>query len=354
MSFKYIIECLVCGNKNLEQLIDLGVQPLVNNLKDNPRIKDEFYPMKVNFCPLCTHKQLSIAVDPGLLYSNYLYQTGASDSHKEFFKDFVKSLGPGGSVLDIGCNDGTLLKAFQDAEYNWELTGIDPANNLCEVAYSKLNRNAYIINDFYPTDQLECHIFHCIVAFNVFAHNIDPRAFLTQIKANLQPNGRAYILTTPARLENYYHEHISYFTPQSMCTLAGLCGLEVKSFKQVSMHNGGYLFELGHAPNDLTGKYFNISINNMVGYGASAGGTVLLNYFNLKLEYVIDDNPLKQGKYIPGINCPIYSSDHLANDSRDLNIVISAVNLYNEIVYKIKKLRPDHNDKFINLLDYSK
>ncbi len=348
--FKNLNECLVCGYDDLITHCDLGMQPLVNNLKDSPEQEERKFPILVNACRVCSHKQLSIAVDPKLMFSNYLYQTGASQSHRAFFLEFASSIDPGDAILDIGCNDGTMLEVFAQI-CEAQRIGVEPAQNLFIQAR---NKGSYIINDFFPTNELNGMEFDCITAFNVFAHNSDPHTFLKEMVKLLALNGRIYILTTRDDIGSFYHEHVSYFTPRSMMVLAEKCGLQMNSFKEVSMHGNSYLFELSKPDvvnHLLMGVALKINIkhsNNVVAYGASANGIVFLNHFDIRPEYVIDDNPLKQGKFIPGVNVPIYDNKHLAEDVRDLNIVILAYHLFDEIVNKIKVLRPNAKDKFIH------
>lgn len=336
---KELKECLVCGNQFLKKHLDLGIMPLVNNLTECIK-----YPLLVNECSVCTHRQLSISVDRELLYSDYLYQTGTSASHREFFRDFVGDLkATEGKVLDIGCNDASLLLEFDRYGW-WECVGIEPAKKLYQ---EEKNTNLKVINDFFPSSKIKGK-FDIITAFNVFAHNDNPGQFLIEMKKLLKEDGRIYILTTPARLDNYYHEHISYFNLRSMMTLVNICSLELKSFKNVSMHGESQLFEIGfkNKEQEIQGiGYF----SPVVGYGASASEIVLFNYHKIKPEYVVDDNELKQGKSIPGINSPIVSCETLKNDKRDLNIIV-AHNLFDEIVAKIKKLRPKRKDKFVRIV----
>lgn len=336
--------CLVCGNPELKEIYNLGLQPLINNLKTTPNSEELKFPIVVNSCPKCTHQQLSIAVDPELLFKNYLYTTGTSESHIEYFRQFAVMV-KGRSVLDIGCNDGSLLKCFQ--KIGCHVLGIDPAKNF-EVD------GIDIIKDFFPSKQIKSRKFDIITAFNVFAHNSNPREFLSAVAGHLTEKGRIYIQTTITNLGCFYHEHVSYFNPLSMFNLADQCGLECKSFKIVSMHKESYLFELAKKKEifvpDKDFYVKNKFKNPMVGYGSAASGMVLVNYFNLELEYVIDDNPLKQGKYIPGTNIPIYNSTGITRDYRDLTIFILAYNLFDEIVGKIKELRPFNKDIFIHPL----
>lgn len=343
MNFKRLDICVVCGGL-LKEYLDMGEIPLANNLKENPSEEDVKYPLFVNECIVCTHKQLSVAVEPDILFSNYLYQTGTSQSHLEFFKRITKviSLRGVGSVLDIGCNDGSLLRCFKDL--GWEVMGIEPCKNF------KYDEGITVLNGYFP--RKFDRNFDVITAFNVFAHNSDPRDFLRHMANLLKPNGMIFIITTPASLFNFYHEHISYFTPMSMSILANECELDIDSIVTSPMHGKSYLFELSRKKDVIIQS--KDTLNNLtypaVGYGASAGATVLLNYYGLNLEYIVDDSPTKQGKYVPGVNIPICDSKRLELDPRNLTIVITAFNLFEELKNKITKLRPNAKDTFINPL----
>lgn len=346
---KELDRCLVCGNDDLRELINLGDMPLANNLKDSAQSEDIKYPLIVNECPICTHKQLSIAVDPKILFSNYLYQTGTSQIHRDFFKQITRVISNKGigNVLDIGCNDGSLLKEFKNL--GWEVLGIEPSYRLADQCDKD---GIEVINEYFPIKDTSYGTFDVITAFNVFAHNNDPLGFLLGMADILNPNGRIYIITTPASLPNFYHEHISYFTPLSMNLLTCKCDLELNSFVVSPMHGKSYLFELSHKKEILIPSKDTLKgwLGPFVGYGASAGATVLLNYYGFNLEYIVDDTQAKQGKYVPGVNIPICDSKRLELDPRDLTIVITAFNLFDEIKSKIIKLRPHAQDTFINPL----
>lgn len=343
-----IENCLVCGYADLIDICNLGLQPLANNLKKNRDDADLKFPIVLNVCPMCTHKQLSVAVDHNILFSDYLYKTGTSKSHLDFFYSFVSSLGrwqDGNRVLDIGCNDGSLLRYFK--EKRWQCLGIEPSFNL---ARETMERGIPVINDFFPTKHAFQEKFHCITAFNVFAHNAQPLRFLTEMTNLLEKDGRIYIITTRANLiDNLYHEHISFFSPQSMLLLAKKAGLDMVSFKEVSMHGNAYLFELCHTKENAIEKPEAFTIKSpCVGYGSSAGATVLMNHYGWAPEYVVDDNQLKQWRFIPGVNVPVVHRTKLVEDSRDLNIIIFAHHLFDEIKVKIKSMRPNNNDTFIH------
>lgn len=343
---KELKKCLVCGNEDLKVYCDLGQMPLVNNLKESQEQEDLKFPLVVNECLICTHKQLSIAVEPSLLYSDYLYQSGVSNIHKKFFRIFSNETclsSHGRSILDIGCNDGSLLESFK--EHGFKVIGVEPCYNLASECDKK---GIEVINDFFPTNKLTGE-FDVITAFNVLAHNDEPQLFLFQMAQKLKEHGRIYVLTTPSRLDNYYHEHISYFTLQSMVILASKCGVEIASFKKVSMHGESYLFEMKKKEDKVVRTPQFSNKEHLVAYGASASEIVLFNIYKLYPEYIIDDNPLKVGKYIPGINSPIYGVDFLKLDKRNLTIIV-AHNLFDEISAKIKKMRPKMKDKLVRLI----
>jgi len=125
-------KCLACGNEHLTLAIDLGLQPLANNFLQEPG-QNEFYPLAVNRCSNCFHLQLTDVVDPEIIYKDYAYVSGTSQTYVEYMRWFAdwtqEYVGKThGTVLDIGCNDGTQLSMY--AKPDWKRVGVDPAENL--------------------------------------------------------------------------------------------------------------------------------------------------------------------------------------------------------------------------------
>lgn len=354
MSFKRLTRCLCCDSDRLRTFFSLGDQPLVNNLsKDNDGQK---YELAVNVCLNCGHNQLTIAVNPEILFSNYLYLSGASQQHRDYFKKFASKCS-GKSVLDIGCNDGSLLECFE----MWDKFGVEPARNLKEICDGK---GIKIYNDFFPTNI--DRTFDVITAFNVFAHNSDPYSFLYECIKLLSDEGTIYIQVSQkdmirnGEFDTIYHEHISYFTINSMSVLCNRLGVVLDNVDIVPMHGVSYLFEIRKksgmllerekfAEKAFAKKKDFKNPGPVVGYGASAKGIVAMNFIGILPEYVVDDNELKQDMVIPGVGCSILPSTKLSQDERDLNIIIFAWNMYDEIMAKIKQLRPGKNDTFLRL-----
>jgi len=136
----YKFECRSCNNMNLKRVVSLGYQPLANNLLNKKDDKHELYPLEVNYCPKCHNCQLSVAVDPKKMFSNYLYTSSTSSSFRNHFieatKNYIKQLKlkPKKSyIIDIGSNDGVALKPFKDEGFK-NILGIEPAKNLAKIA----------------------------------------------------------------------------------------------------------------------------------------------------------------------------------------------------------------------------
>ncbi len=136
----YKFDCRSCGNTNLKRVVSLGYQPLANNLANKKNEKCDLYPLEVNYCNKCHNCQLSVAVDPKKMFSNYLYTSSTSrvfrnhfvDAAKKYTKD-LKLNKKKSYIIDIGSNDGVALKPFLDLGFK-KILGIEPAKNLAKLA----------------------------------------------------------------------------------------------------------------------------------------------------------------------------------------------------------------------------
>jgi SAM-dependent methyltransferase len=377
MGFLELKECLCCGSTKLYKYLDLGHQPLANSFR--PALNAEVqYPLGLNVCKDCWHSQLTVVVDRDLLFKNYVYLSGTSKSHMDYFEKlsrdiYVETLSSENlDILDIGCNDGAFLRCFK--RFGWNLYGVDPAQNIESDGVHRLK-------GYFPDLKIDAQ-FDVITALNVFAHNADPLGFLVGCKAILKDYGFIKIQTSQRNMlingefDTVYHEHQSYFTINSMAKLCARAGLWLEDVEIVNMHGESYLFKIRKQKrkihyNDLfweehaQGKYempiyttFQERVDAiqmqifsvihpgkpLVGYGASAKGVVLLNNFNIRPEYVVDDNPLKQNTFVPGVGSLVVPSEALMQDPRDLVIMVLAWNMYDEIKAKILANRPTNKD----------
>lgn len=389
-------ECLACDSDNLILTLNLNNQPLANSYKNNKDEVQEEYPLAVNRCDDCFHVQLTHAVNPEIMFKDYLYVSGTSLTLKQYSKWFadytteyfetLSALRPT-SVLDIGCNDGSQLDAY--GTHRIKTFGIDPAQNLYKVS----SQRHIVWPEFFNMDFVlkTGKIFDIIVAQNVFAHNYDPKAFLRAARIAMSDDSLLFVQTSQADMiknnefDTIYHEHINFFNTKSMNELCTRVGLFLVDVIKTPLHGNSYLFVISR--NRLMARPANVfnaiemerkaglytdatyveyarkctevvtalkttldqfrgSSLPIVGYGAAAKGMTLLNYGKIELDYIIDDNPLKQNKFTPGMNILILGSQKLL-DERPTVFVPLAWNFYDEIKAKIKAARPNTRDLFV-------
>lgn len=347
--------CLACGNPDLKLGLDLGEQPLANDYTSSDPHK---YPLKLVYCNNCYHAQLSKFIDPEKLYRHYSYVSGTSDTLKQWFSDFADRFGNGTGkiVLDIASNDGSLLKEFE--KRSWSVLGVDPAENI--------ETDIPTLHEFFDEDFKWEAKFDLITAFNVLAHGPNPLSLLKGIYKNLREDGEAYVMVSQGNMfangqfDTIYHEHHSFFSPNSFQELANRAGFTDIQVGIEPIHGGSYLFGMTKKPNitqlpqnrpDFEGfadKANKIKPYKIVGYGAAAKGVVVINKLKQKLDYVVDEAPMKIGKKIPGTEIPIVSPYYMADDDDNLFIIIYAWNFIDEITDKINKLRPGRSDIIVS------
>ena len=295
------------------------------------------------------------------------------------------------TVLDIGCNDGTQLHYFKQLGVSTH--GIDPAENL----YSTSSKEHTIMCDFFNADSADKFLaqygkMDLVVAQNSFAHNPDPVGYLTALRRVINPDGLFFIQTSQANMvlnnefDTIYHEHVNFYNINSMRELCRRTGFNLVDVQKTPIHGTSYIFVLGvnrASPNRidnlieterLSGLYdlatyhawtrtVGETINRLrlqcrtfaergyklIGYGAAAKGNTLLNASKIQLDSIIDDNPLKQGLYSPGLHIPVVGIDSLTAISVNQPVVFIplAWNFYKEIRARILSHRSVEHDRFV-------
>ena len=387
-------ECIACGSKDLILTLNLGDQPLANNFTDDASKINNSYPLAVNRCKKCNHLQLTHIVDPAIIYKNYAYVSGTSQTYIDYMDWFAKWCREytdcwHGHVLDIGCNDGSQLDAF--ASLGFVTHGVDPAENLHNTSSEKGHQVVCGFWDKKSIKQLTHNKFNIVTCQNAFAHNPDPVKFLQLLESLMHDRGLLFVQTSQADMvvngefDTIYHEHISFYNVQSMRELARRAGWNLIDMIKTPIHGTSYVFVLSanrkrpkHVKNliamesklhdnktyqdwadrvetireefvDTCNEYKSLGYK-LVGYGAAAKGMTFLNYAKINLDCVIDDNPLKQGKFTPGLSIPIHSIDDL--DSKKFKkekilFVPLAWNFYSEIKNRILAKRANPDDRFL-------
>lgn len=373
-----LITCLCCGNDKLKKALDLNKQPLANSYLTKKDEHEEYYPLALNYCPTCTHLQLTHAVNPDLLFKNYLYVSGTTKTLRDYFDYFVSLTNNyfekqiTFTILDIACNDGSQLDAYKkQGHYTY---GIDPAENLYKISRKK----HHVTCDYFSeaaVNKLPCHEFDIIVAQNVFAHNTYPKTFLETCKKHLSAIGKIFIQTSQADMVKYgqfdtiYHEHISFFNVKSIVALLNGTNLYLQDVVKTNIHGTSYVFVLSQDINhdnsktlidqdfantpevienfsrmaisvvsSLKEQLLSYKEHAVFGYGAAAKGNTLLNFGNIDLDYIVDDNTLKHNLYTPGKKIPIVSLNKAIELAENKPIVWIPLswNFFDEIKKRIK------------------
>lgn len=388
---KTLTNCLACDGKTLTPFLNLGVVPLANNLG-----ADDKFPLIVNYCNDCAHAQLSVAVDPELLFSNYLYVSGTTKTLKEHFYNLAcaiyNELGTTNiSHLDIASNDGSLCVEF--ANMGFRSQGIDPAKNLSNLAF---NKGVPTLVDFwsYETSN-KVNKFNVITALNVLAHTPDPYDFLLGCANALLDNG--WLIVEMPNTDKFmedktdghiYHEHVSYFNKDSLNILCRRAGLVLERREEVPVHGGStrywirkpckmttLAYELPNTASRIA-KYtqFKMSVlkqrkdlldylteqkskgEAIAAYGASAKLSTLLNgpfgkEITSCIDLVVDDNKFKWRYCVPGTPLTIYDPITLYYYSKPMTVICSAYNFFTDIKLKTKQVRK-HPDYKTTLVSY--
>lgn len=379
--------CLVCESSRIEPFLDLGETALANKFLTAEELSrpEPAYPLRVGCCRDCTHVQLLERVPPSDMFTDYLYLSSASDTlkaHLNEVSDVVVErdrLGPSHLVIDIGCNDGTLLQAFR--RHGVRTLGVDPAENLAELTREQAIER--YVGFFNATTAQEIvrrwGRAQAITATNTFPHIPELRDFVRGIDTALAPGGVFVIeahylldLLEQRAFDTIYHEHVSYWALAPMQRLLESAGLQIVDVERLPIHHGqlrvfvqrrgegrvqprvAQLAALERAKGlDRVETYQRFAEQTralkaelhawlsraraegkrIVGYGAPAKGNTLLSYLELgpeQIGYIVDKNPLKQGRYTPGTHIPVVEPQRLLEDQPDY-VVVLAWNFAEEI-----------------------
>ncbi len=379
--------CRACGTNRLQRFLSLGVTPLANAFLRSPDEFEQVYPLDVYFCEGCSLIQLLDVVHPEILFRDYIYVTGTSETmaahNVEYARHMADLLGlrPRDLVVEVGSNDGSLLRCF--CRYGVRTLGVEPATNIAEKASQSgietINRFftsavAGEIRESYGPARL-------VIANNVLAHNDDSQAFLRGCKELLGEGGVAaievpYLSDLIARLEydTIYHEHLCYFRAGTLRRLSDAVDLSISRIDHLPVHGGslrmyarprescpshgaqvqalerkeeqagltrpslyeGFAEKVERHRHALVGLLERLKRegNTIAAYGAPAKGNTLLNYCRLDtrlVSYTVDRNLMKVGLYTPGVHLPVLPVETLSNCRPDF-VLLLAWNFAEEIL----------------------
>lgn len=374
-------DCRLCGGRRLTEVLSLEPTPPANafvpaELKGQAQ---ERFPLDVFFCEDCGHVQLLDVVDPRVLFEHYVYVSGTSPVFVKHFQDYAADMiarfgvAADGLAVDIGSNDGTLLGFFKDA--GRRVLGIDPAK---EIAASATAAGIPTINGFFSLDlaksiRAEHGPASVITANNVFAHIDDLTGVMDGVAHLLADDGVlafevSYLVDVfqDTLFDTIYHEHVDYHSVAPLVPFLAARGLQLIEAIRVPSHGGSVRIiaqkaggprpvgasvaaaiaeeaRLGLDKSD-TLKAFGDKIaavgaelkglltrlkaegKRIAGFGAPAKATTLMYHFGIGpelVDFIIDDSPLKQGLYSPGMHIPVLSSAAIAERKPDYLVVLA-------------------------------
>jgi novobiocin biosynthesis protein NovU/D-mycarose 3-C-methyltransferase len=335
-------------DEKLIEVFDLGTQPLANDFRKDGEPRAGHVPLKVLLCPKCSLGQLSVVVDPAVLYANYSYVTSPSATMQKHFNRLILDIAAetgGKTVLEIGSNDGRLLRVLQSEGYS--VLGVDPAENLANLACT--NDVPTQIGFFGEALSRDLPQFDIVIARHVFCHVDDWHDFVRGLEAVSHKDTLICIevpyavdMLKNCEFDTVYHEHTSYLTLKSVMALLKPTTLQLHRVIRYPIHGGAILLMLRRKDSDRqpSSQTFlneeNITVEDwkafavearaqidrlrvnvtalvaqgkrVAGLGASAKSTVWINacgFSRKEIAFISDTTPQKQYTFSPGSNIPI-------------------------------------------------
>jgi 2-polyprenyl-3-methyl-5-hydroxy-6-metoxy-1,4-benzoquinol methylase len=387
--------CRLCGAELQHVFADLGMSPLSNSFPTKAELgkMEPFYPLTAFVCDRCFLVQLGEFASPEELFGDYAYFSSYSTTWLEHARSYVDmivkrlELGPSSNVIEVASNDGYLLQYF--VARGIPVLGVEPAANVARTAVERgvPTRVAFFGRE--TARQLaEQGRADLIVGNNILAHVPDLNDFVAGLAALLNPGGVItlefpHLLTLMAQrqFDTIYHEHFSYFSFLAARRALAAHGLRVFDVERLGTHGGSlrvYACHLddpraeGERVRALGAEELEMGLEHLetyrgfaesvraakrdllaflierkregetiVGYGAPAKGNTLLNYCGIGtdfVEYTVDRNPHKQGRYLPGSHIPICPVDAVRETEPDL-LFILPWNLKDEIMEQMSFVR---------------
>lgn len=396
--------CRFCGEPLRFTFVDLGMSPLCESFLSPGQLNqmEPFFPLHVFVCGSCYLVQLEEFVSPEHIFTEYAYFSSYADSWLKHAKEYTRmmierfNLGTNSFVVEVASNDGYLLQYF--VEEKVPVLGIEPAKNVAKVAVEK---GVPTLTEFFGQKlaqrlQTEGKEADLIAGNNVLAQVPDINDFVAGMKTLLKPGGVITIefphlmrLMNENQFDTIYHEHFSYFSFISAEKIFAAHGLTLFDVEELPTHGGSLRIYARHAENvsfpvterarELHAREINAGFSKMesyaafgeqvketkrkllrflieakhegktiAGYGAPGKGNTLLNYCAIRtdfLDYTVDRNPYKHGKFLPGTHIPIYPVEKIRETKPDF-VLILPWNFKDEIIVQMAEIR-EWGGKFV-------
>lgn len=372
--------CRLCDSDRLVSVLDLGATPPCEKFlaADEIDLPEPTFPLHLRLCADCLLLQIPALITPEDTFTEYAYFASYSDTWVQHAKDFVDGairrlgLGPDSRVVEVASNDGYLLQHVVAAGV--PCLGIEPSANVGAAARERQvpTVTAFLDEEIAAKVRNEHGPADLVVANNVYAHIPDLRGFTRSLRTLMDDDGwlsievhHALNLVRLGQFDTIYHEHFQYYTLFSAICALATAGLAVVDVELLGTHGGSIRVwarsaEIAGKPTERVEKVMRLEEaaglhhvdgylqlrprteairqellrfllqcraegKRVVGYGAPGKGNTLLNYCGIRtdlLEYTVDRNPYKHGRFTPGTRIPIYPPERIAVDRPDVVLAL--------------------------------
>ncbi len=378
------MKCRLCRSSNTFNFANLGLQPLANKYPKNLKEikKEKLFPMELLFCKNCLNVQIKKIIDRKYLFEDYYYLSSVNKGLVNHFLNLSKKIKKNSFVVDIGSNDGVFLQHLKKRKISF--LGVDPSKNVGQIANSK---GLTTIIDFFNKRTVNKIIKNygrpdVVVASSIFTHLKNPNNFIENLKLLLSKKGTFILeieylksIIAQKQFERFYFDRPFYYSLNSIDKLFSKNNLSLINFEFIKTHGGSircYIKNTRSAKkskklieelkkenksinqikltnfSNLIKHYtldFNIKIIEMkkqkkfvIGYGCPARVSTITNLSkigNKQIKYIIDDSPLKAGRFSPGMNIPI-KNFRVLSKKKEYTVIVFAYDYFNDIKKKLK------------------
>jgi SAM-dependent methyltransferase len=373
--------CRLCEGRDLERVLSLTPTPPANAFVagDALEVSQPIFPLDLHFCRTCAHVQLLDVVAAAALFEDYVYVSGTSPVFVEHFRRYAADIvgrsrhDPESLAVDVGSNDGTLLTFFE--EHGFRVLGVDPAREIAAAASARGVETwpVFFTHEIAHRIRAERGPASVITANNVFAHVDDLEGLLEGVRALLGEGGVfvfevSYLADVLAKtlFDTIYHEHLDYHSVKPLVGFFASNGFELIEAKRVGTHGGSVrgVAQRSGGPHRADGsvdrlveeeertgldrpetfhafatrieelkgelgrllRRLKAEGRSIAGFGAPAKATTLMHHFGLGpeiVDFIVDDSPLKQGLYTPGLHIPVVPSDAIYERAPDYLLILA-------------------------------
>jgi methylation protein EvaC len=377
-----MMECRLCGEPSAIEFLNLGQQPLANKYPTQAEFAaEDFFPLQVFFCPTCKNVQLGTIISRERMFADYYYLSSVNRGLVRHFEDLAQQLALAHFVVDVGSNDGILLKPLR--KLGVKALGVEPSINVSKIANDQGFETLTTFFDIQAAENIKDSYGRAdvIVASSVFTHLENPSGFIEAVKRLLTDDGTFIVeveyigaILATTQFERFYLDRIFYYSLTSLAKLLAAHGMFIADVREIAPHGGSLQVLVQRAggqtsPSDATrrllareekdltletlrefGRNVDVQISafkdrlaeyqqaglRVAGYGSPARVATICNYGRIgpsEIPFTVDDSPLKQNKFTPGTHIPIVPKSYLDEHEPDV-LVVFAYEYFDDIKKK--------------------